>query len=587
MVNDGTSRYRQSDPGHAPRPAEGRSNAADPLAELARMMAQEDEFAALMREVPRQPQRPAAPPPRPQAPVASPRPSQPQPAPQAPRAPSPAAAPRPAAGSFAALAAEVYTESAQRAAAPAPAPAPRAERPSVEPGQRPPHPGEPYAREARPAMPPRPAAPVSAAAAAPSPAPRAPVAPPAAPVRAPVVDRRPPVEPAPAPRAPARAEPAFEQPAAPPPSWMSRANQAPADRDTTFDLGLDREDDVYDYGRTSGDDEAYGAEADEDFGHEAAAPRRNRRRLLMAGAALAVLVVGGAGAYAFLRSGGTSTIAGGQPPVIRAEQAPNKVVPAPTQTAETTSDGQKLIYDRVGGTGSTGSEKVVSSEEQPVDVSQAAQPQPRVIAPAPSSRTPVATAPSGTEPKRVRTLTVRADGSIVEGDPAPTPAAAVATTPQSPQPTASAAVALSPGTASPVSTNPAPLAATPSIVPNVPAPPTRVATAPSQAAPAPAANVTQTLNAAANSVPTASGAYVVQIGSVPSEADAQAMLRSALTRYPSLLGGKPASVRRGDISSTGGTTYRAQIGAFTNRADAVNLCEQLKSQGGNCFVSRL
>lgn len=543
MVNDGTSRYRQNEAGHTPRSADARPAAEDPLAELARLMSQEDEFAALMREAPRPAPRPAAPRPAPSA-----------------RPPVGEGGSRPAPGSFAALAAEVYTEAAPRSAPPRP-------RSESIPGEAYARPAAPSPRAEPPLMPPvRPGAPTSA--------PRAPMAPPPVAPRAPSPGMRPdlaggsfdPRSPAPAPSfgEPAQAARAA---AAPPPGWMSRSQPAPPS-EPEFALNLD--DGNYDYGRSSGDSEDYGTQAEDDFDEEAEAHvRRSRRKLLIVGVAIAGVVLGAGGIFAYRSMSGGSVTASGQPPVIRADQSPSKVVPAQPAASDQASDGQKLIYDRVGGN-STGNERVVSSEEQPVDMSQAAQPQPRVIQPGGgASPTPVSpttgAAPEGAEPKKVRTLTVRADGSIVEGAPAPAtvPAAgAVAgSSASAPVPLAPSAPAASTGLSSTTAAN-------------VPAPPARLSAAPA------AAPVTPTTG----SVPSA-GAYVVQIASVPSEADGQAALRNAQSRFASLLGGQPSIVRRADLSS-GGVTYRVQIGSFAARAEAVNLCEALKAQGGSCIVQR-
>lgn len=587
--------------------------AEDPLAELARMMGQEDEFADLLRQS-QAARRPATPASRaPQSAAAS----APPPRPVAPRAPAEAG--RPAPGSFAALAAEVYSEGTHRPASPAPRPP---ERPVAE------RPAEPRAPLAR-APEPRPAEP------------RAPYVPPRP---QPTEPRRPapsasfdseqfsdniadavsralgqPFDPAaPSPRSQARAEtprpdapraeaPRAETPrvdapraaaarveaeeGAPPearlPSWMARsaaaarAAEAPASAPSATARGqaprpgqaFEPDEDAYDYGRSAADyDDGDAGEPDsyEVYEVDEDLPRRGRRRLLLVGVAVIALVAAGAGAIMFLSGPKGTQVASGEPPVIRADQGPNKVVPSqPVQ--EPTSDGQKLIYDRVGGSPTTGNEQVVSSEEQPVDVSQAAQPQPRVIQTAPPAATPA----NAAEPKRVRTLTVRADGTIVEDgtDSAPTPVAA-APVQSSAQPTVSAPIPLNSGTGEPVSTDPTPLASTPSIVDNVSAnsQPARVATAPT---PAPAAT----------STPAPAGNYVVQIASVRSEAEAQSTWRSMQSKYPGILGNQPFAVRRADLGDRG-VYYRAQVGSFSSRDGAVALCEALRAQGGDCMVQR-
>ncbi|WP_428030360.1 SPOR domain-containing protein [Ancylobacter sp.] len=372
-----------------------------------------------------------------------------------------------------------------------------------------------------------------------------------------------PTAPAPAPvraQAPAPAAPPLRQPSPP---------VAPA-----FDV----DEDAYDYGRSAADTQA-DAQAYEEYEVEEEAPARGRKRLLMIGGALLIFIGAAAAGYVVMSRPSGSSLSG-EPPVIRADQGPNKVVPSqPTQ--EQAADGQKLIYDRVGGSATTGNEQVVSSEEQPVDVSQAAQPQPRVIQTTPSGSTTASGAPQANsgEPKRVRTLTVRADGTVVE-DTSP---------PATPLPPGAAngagnPVALNLGSGGSVPTDPAPLSATPSIVDNmanVPAP--APAQAPAQT-PAPArvaaAPATQSSGA---SVP--AGAYVVQIASVRSEAEAQATWRATQSKFASLLGNQPFSVKRADLGDRG-VYYRAQVGSFSSRDGAVGLCEAMRAQGGSCMVAR-
>ena len=591
--------------------------AEDPLAELARLMAQEDEFAGLIRDMPRT------------AATAQPRPAAPRPpiAPVAPpRAPTPSPRSTNQPGSFAALAAEVYAEAPGRSAA-----VPRSERHSLEDAARDanrsftrPEPRAPEARSFESRAPearspePRPYARPSESL---KPFDRSRISDSGAqavsnalsdafnlpPLDAPAPRARPASEMVP-PRAPARPESAPAEPArgeAPLPTWMARAatiapEPAPPSARRPVapppappavesrDFALD--DDAYDYGRSAVATETYiddrDLESEDAYGSYEGdeAPRPSRSRIALVGAAMAVVVIGGAGLYAYHSMSGASVTTAGQPPVIRAEQGPNKMVPTkPAGTEQAASDGQKLIYDRVGGNAPAGGERVVSSEEQPVDVSQAAQPQPRVIQPATGS-TPKPVAPTNanaTEPKRVRTLTVRADGSIVEdASPAPTPGAAAAPPSALAQATASTPVALSPGTGAPAPTSPTPMAATPSIVPNVPRPPTRVAAAPATAAPTAPAAAAPAASAAA-----AAGGFFVQVASARSEADAQTAWRAAQSKYPGVLNGQQVAFRRADLGDRG-IYYRAQVGPFGNRDDANGLCQSLRAQGGDCMVQR-
>lgn len=571
MAND-TTRNRQDNP------------AEDPLAELARLMGQEDEFADLMRKAQPAP-RPAVPRPAAPAPGVSagaPRaPLPPRPAPTRPAAPPPTArpaSPAPSHSSFAALAADVYSDTPRR---PGDAPQPRAERHSLEDAARDlnrnlvrpersvpeprafeprtPESRAPDSRPAEPRMAPRPSAPSPRSA-----------------ERSGYADgnvdavARALSQPLDLGDEPTRGERA-------PPAWMSRGATARAEAPAARDFAT--ADDTYDYGSSAVADDGYGEDQHSDSSFEVEeehAPRGGRRRLIVVGAVVVAAVAAVAGGYTLLSRPGGIASSTSEPPVIRAEQGPNKVVPS-QPAPEPASDGQKLIYDRVGGSAPTGNEKVVSSEEQPVDVSQAAQPQqPRVIQTAPSQSVTATSGQSGTEPKRVRTLTVRADGTIVEdGGPTPVPGGTPPTAAAA-QPTASATIPLSSGSGGPVSTNPTPLASTPSIVPNVPAPAPRVA-----AAPAPAAQPA----APAPSAAAPAGAYVVQVASVRTEAEAQATIKSMQAKYSAVLSGQRSSVRRADLGDRG-IYYRAQIGSFGSRDDAVKLCEALRAAGGDCMVQR-
>src|SRR5260221_11537410 len=71
--------------------------------------------------------------------------------------------------------------------------------------------------------------------------------------------------------------------------------------------------------------------------------------------ALAVVVTGAALAYRSY----VGTPRSGEPPIIRADAGPTKVVPAP-------SDGSAKVPDRM--TAGDGTEKIVPREEAPVDV---------------------------------------------------------------------------------------------------------------------------------------------------------------------------------------------------------------------------
>jgi hypothetical protein len=268
-------------------------------------------------------------------------------------------------------------------------------------------------------------------------------------------------------------------------------------------------------------------------------PEKRRGGLMTVAAVVALAVIGTAGAFAYRSWTGPTTT--GEPPVIKAEQAPTKIVPAQPSDAQ----GNKQVYDRVG---DPGREKIVPREEQPQDVRTATT---RSVAPgagagsvlpplaSPGPQTGVI---AGGEPKKVKTFAIRPD----QPNGAPTPQAPARMAPAAPQ------VATVPTT--PV---------TPRTIPS-PAP---------QIAARPAPESAET------------GGYVVQVSSQRTEADAQASYRSLQSKYPGVLGSRRATIKRADLGERG-VYYRAQVGPFASAEEAGAMCTSLKEAGGQCIVQR-
>ena len=85
--------------------------------------------------------------------------------------------------------------------------------------------------------------------------------------------------------------------------------------------------------------------------------------------------------------------------------------------------------------------------------------------------------------------------------------------------------------------------------------------------------------------PAASGAYVVQVSAQKTEAEAQSSYRALQTKYPAVLSGRDASIRRVELGGSG-VWYRAQVGSFASASQAEEFCGRLKSAGGQCIVQR-
>jgi hypothetical protein len=312
------------------------------------------------------------------------------------------------------------------------------------------------------------------------------------------------------------------------------------------------------------EDDAY---AYQDSYEDGADERAQKRRggMVTVFVVLALAVVGTGAAFAYRTYLGTPRT--GEPPIIKADTSPTKIVPAP-------SDGSAKLPDRMAA--GDGTEKIVPREEAPVDVNKAG---PRVVfpplnqngnPPSPASvapgNLPPASAGNGTlpnnEPRRVRTLTVKGD----QPDGSAVPVGA-------PPPAAAKQASRNPPSSANASAN-APL----SLVPQA-----------NQAAPAPAAEP-KTRMANTNPVQTApggapaGGGYLVQVSSQRSEADAQASYRALQGKFPAVLGSRDPVIKRADLGDK--VVYRAMVGPFGSQDEAVQFCVGLKSAGGQCFVPR-
>jgi hypothetical protein len=307
---------------------------------------------------------------------------------------------------------------------------------------------------------------------------------------------------------------------------------------------------------------------DGDEAEEDQKPRRGGMMTVVA--VLALAVVGTGGAFAYRTYMGSPR--GGEPPIIRADASPTKVVPAPS------GDGVAKVPDRMT-TG--GAEKIVPREEAPVDVNAGARqvfppvnPLTAAIAP-PGTKPPAAPAASGSplasgtlvgdEPRKIRTLAVKGDPADVAATPAPKPAA----TPRPvPSPAAARAPAPSPAANANASAN-APLSLSPQGAQSAPADTrTRVAS-----------------TNAAQPAPSGGGSYVVQVSSQRSEADATASFRALQGKFPSVLGSRAPLIKRADLGDKG-VYYRAMVGPFASSEEAAQVCGNLKTAGGQCVVQK-
>jgi cell division protein FtsN len=247
----------------------------------------------------------------------------------------------------------------------------------------------------------------------------------------------------------------------------------------------------------------------------------------------------------------------------------------------------KQIYERANQNGGT---KVVNREEQPIDVQQAVRMNGNAVADATGGTAGAPVKPQQTaslnlgEPKKVRTVTIRPDGTVAGEPPAPQPAAPAAMTlPPQAQPSPSQAASI-PAPAQSAPAQPRAAASTPVAAPATPAPTPKpapaAATPASTPAPQQVASVEPTAPAAAETTP--SGGFAVQLGVANSEASAQSVFASFQRKYPDL-GGQSSLIRKAEVN--GSTIYRVRVGPMS-REEASSLCSKLQGQGGQCFVAK-
>lgn len=305
-------------------------------------------------------------------------------------------------------------------------------------------------------------------------------------------------------------------------------------------------------------------------------PKKQRGGMMTVAAILALAVVGTGAAFAYKTYVGSPR--SGEPPIIKADNTPTKIVPAP-------SDSSAKVPDRM--VTGDGTEKIVPREEAPVDVNAKAG-GPRVVFPplnqnanpppvasvSPSNIPPLSagqnpsngTLPNNS-PRAIRTVAVKGD----QNDATASQAAAAAKPAAPPKPVAAPAAPRTPPTSANASAN-QPLSLAPQSAPAAEPPQRMAATNPTQIAPASSGG----------------GGYVVQVSSQQTEDSAHASYRVLQGKYGSVLGSRAPVVKRVDLTDKGkGIVYRAFAGPYGSLEEANQACNNLKSAGlSACFVQR-
>lgn len=344
-------------------------------------------------------------------------------------------------------------------------------------------------------------------------------------------------------------------------------------------------------------------------------PARRNNGFMIAAAVIGVALIGGIGAFALSFGGGDTT---DTPVLVEADSDPTKVRPENPGGASDVPNQDSVAYEAAAGAGDDQppqQESLVTTTEEPVNIASrtvetttlpgvddaaggdgmSGKSEDRLAAPESEAAPQLADEVVAVQPRRVRTMIVRPDGTLVpREDPAPAETAEAA--PAAAQPETVAEAPADAGadttetTAATTETDQTEVAAAPAdpVTPNVVSVvPTRPATQtapqqPQQVAQAPAA--TRTEPAAPAPTATASSEWSMQIASQPTAEGAQQTYQDLARRYGSLLGGRGVNIVRAEIPGKG-TYYRVRI-PTSSRNDGISLCERYKAAGGSCFVSR-
>ena len=367
----------------------------------------------------------------------------------------------------------------------------------------------------------------------------------------------------------------------------------------------------------------------------AARDMRSRRPIYAMVAVIVAGIVGIGVAFAYKGSNsGPREIA-----MIKAVPGPTKIQPPADDSADQPTRDASIL-DKAQQPAPT---KLVSRQEQPVDLSQTVNNAPRDVGAGlmplynfgspgggDAASVPVPPPPGAQdsqkpaealgiagdiEPIRVRTRSYRPDGTPIPNDQPPAaamdnapPAApkvdkaalAKTATPKTTTPKSTTRIATTPkpivtasrgDDAAPAATDPAtPAAHKAKAAKAAPKAPTKIADATDNADDAAATQNGAAPNAAArndaapaDAAPAGGGGFAVQLAAPGSEAEAKQASSRLSQKFASELSGHRLGFHK--ASSNGKSVFRVRVGSLT-REEATDMCEKLKSSGGTCFVAK-
>jgi hypothetical protein len=185
------------------------------------------------------------------------------------------------------------------------------------------------------------------------------------------------------------------------------------------------------------------------------------------------------------------------------------------------------------------------------------------------------------EPKKVKTVSVRPDGTLLPNDAPPQVTAAAVPVPAARPTVASTAKAATPKSAARVATTPRPAAPDASGNPQ----PSRTSIA-SIAAKAKRVELADTRDQApaAGAAQMLPGSFSVQLAAPGTEQEARETEARLLQKFGAEFAGFHTSIHKATVG--GKPVYRVRVGGLPSRDEAIALCQKVQSGGGNCFVAK-
>lgn len=362
-----------------------------------------------------------------------------------------------------------------------------------------------------------------------------------------------------------------------------------------------------------------GSLAAEDMEHSAqnSVPNNSNRGggLKLALGALGVALIAGVGIVAWGAFSDGNVSNDENVPVIEAQTTPTKVKPQ-DPGGKKIANTENKVYENVTGNGTvaTTQNKLINSRQEPTNLEANSGEQKNISRLKPTSQNAANNALGGVSPKRVRTLTIKPDGSIVRSEPVKTELAVTKPVAKTVAKTVANTVAKSVAkplvTTAPQNTvqaKPIVKQAAKKVAKSAVAKPVAKSLAkvasqrPTASAPTSLTNTRSTpaartlinkpttiaINTVAPATSQASlpkGGYTVQVSSQRSDKAARASYANIKKRFSSVLGNRQPVIQKAVVKGKG-TFYRAKIATRT-KAEATKLCASLKRAGGSCFVSR-